>query len=491
MKRLAVFFVIIVSVLLSSVVYAQQSVTVSWKGELNCQEITIDSVLVTNLTKSWTTTVFYPEQSIILHTSVGIDDPKDFAKTQIQVKPNPFSQTAEVDFYVGKEGLVSLTLYDIFGRTVASLSQQMECGQQQVVVNMGSSGYYFLSIETPTEKRVAKLLSMYDGNGDAGITSTRHCEGDSPKQSSVVRHCGLDPQSPDYNVVAKKQKSDPDLPFDLGDSLQFIAYATDSNGKVHEYLPQSYKILEDKELLFIHSPVDYTLESGCEWNFTAMQEDSLYVINSLQELLAFLDCDADSTLPAIDFTKYSLLLAHGNTIYGSIANISKTLIQLSANDYKLNVEISLSDTMDSEPWQIAMIVPKVNKVLLNLYYPHIEVWECFFEPYLGWHPDITITLTLDTLLSKFYVSTVPEELTFWYSSCWQISYRFADSTKGRYIIEEDTIQLIYYDDIGNIIYHIDFSLTIYSPNSMLLHYEPIHYIPEYIEVKDYLFIKQD
>ena len=234
---------IIASMLLSSVVYAQQSVTVSWKGELNCQEITIDSVLVTNLTKRWTTTVFYPEQSIILHTSMGIDEPKDFAKTQIQVKPNPFSQTAEVDFYVGKEGMVSLTLYDIFGRTVASLSQQMDCGQQQVVVNMGNSGYYFLSVETPSDKKVAKLLSMYDGNGDAGITSLSPL---TPFNSPS----GGKSSPPSEGVGEASQKSDSDLLFDLGDSLQFMAYATDSNGNVHEYLPQSYRILEDKYLFF-------------------------------------------------------------------------------------------------------------------------------------------------------------------------------------------------------------------------------------------------
>ena len=227
-------------------IQSQQSVTVSWKGELNCQEITIDSVLVTNLSKSWTTTVFYPETSIILHTSMGIDELKDFAKTQIQVKPNPFSQTAEVDFYVGKECMVSLTLYDIFGRTVASLSQQMGCGQQQVVVNMGSSGYYFLSIETPSEKRVAKLLSMYDGNGDAGIVSLSPL---TPFNSPS----GGKSSPPSEGLGEASQKSDSDLPFDLGDSLQFMAYATDSNGKVHEYLPRIEQVFEDKEIVFTDS----------------------------------------------------------------------------------------------------------------------------------------------------------------------------------------------------------------------------------------------
>ena len=88
-------------------VQAQSHITVTWKSELGCIETPIDSVQVTNLTKKWTKTVFYPENSIKLYyadSAVGINEVADFADRQILVKPNPFSQTAEVNFYVGKEG---------------------------------------------------------------------------------------------------------------------------------------------------------------------------------------------------------------------------------------------------------------------------------------------------------------------------------------------------------------------------------------------------
>ena len=500
---------VLLFVCLSLSMQAQPYLTVRWTGEWDGKEVPIDSVQVTNLTKDWTTTVFYPEKSIKLYHSVGIME-RDFANGQIQVKPNPFSQTATVEFYVGKEGNVLIRLYDVFGRTVASLSQQMECGQQQVVVNVGSSGYYFISVETPTEKRVAKLLSMYDGRGDAGITSSRHCEAQSAEAiqkntmntgllHSVRNDAALN--IPPFGGAwgGLPQKSD-DLPFDLGDSMQFIGYATDTSGKVHEYLPQSSKILEDKELRFIYNAIpteDYRLEnSDCQWNFSNMQEDSLYIINSEEELLAFITCPDDETPPAIDFTKYTLLLARGTTMYGSIADISKQLMQLSANDYGLNIGLHLSDTAAPQAWQIAVLVPKVNEVKLNLYYPHVSVWVCFFEPLPLWHPDIpiTITLTMDTLLSKFYVSTIPHQILTFYKSSFRLSYMFTDSTEGKYLINEDTIRFHGYwlDEWGGD-YQYTFIQTMYSSNSMLLYYVPdtgVPQIPEYFYVRDYLFVKQ-
>jgi hypothetical protein len=421
----------------------------------------------------------------------------EFAKMQILVKPNPFSQTAEVNFYVGKEGMVHVRLYDIFGRTVASLSQNMDCGTQQLLVNAGSSGHYFLSIETPTDKRVAKLLSMGNGGGEAAITPIRHCEGYRPKQSSnrllhSVRNDapfnspeGGKHSPPLEGLGEASQKSDPDLPFDIGDTLQFTAYTT-NNGHVYTYLPQTEQIQTDKDLLFIYNPVpatDYTLESGCEWDFTKVQEDSLYISNSEEELLAFITCDADSTPPAIDFTKYSLLLVHGNTIYGSIANITKTLMQLSANDYKLNVEISLSDTVGSEPWAVAMVVPKVSEVPLNIYYPHIEVWK-YTLPF-NWTSKVTITLTLDTLRKSFYTISSPEDLEVFFPSA---TFYMNGGWEGNYYVYIDSL-LIPISDVMHFYDGAEFKQTMYSLDSMLLQWTGPR--PDFgTQIWEFLFIKQ-
>jgi len=242
---------ILLIVNLSPSVQAQPYLTVTWKGELGCNEVPIDSVQVSNLTKDWTTTVFYPENSIKLYHSVSVKE-VDLANRQIRVIPNPFSQTAEVNFYVEKEGMVFINLCDIFGRTVASFSQNMECGMQQVLVNAGSSGYYFLSVETPTDRRVAKMLSMGDClNQDfSKINKISKINLANPENLGkiVVQNKGL-----------KHQKSDDDFPFDKGDNMQFVAYTTDECGKVYVYLPYSEQIVANENIVFHadEEPLDY------------------------------------------------------------------------------------------------------------------------------------------------------------------------------------------------------------------------------------------
>jgi len=245
-------------VLFSIAVMSQSSVKVSWVGELICQEIPIDSVQVTNLTKDYVATVFYPENSITLYYSKTVIREPDIADKQIQVKPNPFSQTTEVSFYVEKEGIVYLTLYDIFGKEIAS-SQYMGHGKQQALVDIGGSGFYFLSVQTPTEKKTTKLLSLnHTNNGETKIAQ---------KSATQENH-----------FVFKLQKSnDEDFPFDLGDSIQLIAFATDIEGNAYKYNPYKNKIIANKNLFFTNK-TDLTHDTTYCGDIEDLYAQSLEVI---------------------------------------------------------------------------------------------------------------------------------------------------------------------------------------------------------------------
>ena len=236
---------------------------------------------------------------------------------------------------------------------------------------------------------------------------------------------------------------------------------------------------------------DYSLDgSGCSWNYEKMAQDSVYVINSQTELMRFI---TGANPPTVDFTQHSVLVVHGKTIYGSIANITPKFVSLLQNEYKLTIEIQLSDTNAPQEWHIAVVTSKKmeqNTVPLNIYYPHIEVWKCFFE---GWllYPDITITLTLDTLLSRFNVRTIPQgPLGFIYDG-FRYSFLFVDSTAGKYLMEEDTMFFNGYflDDFYP--YNSSFTRTMYLQDSMLLHHEELPHNPAHFYILDYLFIKQN
>ncbi|MCL2132447.1 MAG: protease complex subunit PrcB family protein, partial [Lentimicrobiaceae bacterium] len=88
-------------------------------------------------------------------------------------------------------------------------------------------------------------------------------------------------------------------------------------------------------------------------------------INSGEDLENYID----GSYPEIDFSKQTLLLVGGSANNG-ISQISKSLQQLSGNEYKLDVELTLNDAAVSENWAVSMLVPKITNevvVTLNVY----------------------------------------------------------------------------------------------------------------------------
>jgi len=122
---------------------------------------------------------------------------------------------------------------------------------------------------------------------------------------------------------------------------------------------------EWRKILPIEIPFEeYSLVGTfCQWinlnypNFPLNGE--LIIINSDQELDNYITCLAGS-YPEIDFLKYTLLLANGTTHKG-ISEISKHLLQLSIDKYKLNIKILLNDADVDESWDTALIVNKLKE----------------------------------------------------------------------------------------------------------------------------------
>jgi len=102
---------------------------------------------------------------------------------------------------------------------------------------------------------------------------------------------------------------------------------------------------------------NYTLEgTACNWNWQSIQIDTVYLINSAEELLTYISCQKDA--PTVDFEKHSLLLARGGTTSG-VHKIDRNLQQTSIKEYKLTVDITLEMTTVAQGWKIAVLTPKL------------------------------------------------------------------------------------------------------------------------------------
>lgn len=98
-----------------------------------------------------------------LNSSLGIDPfgqiPSEYKLAQNY--PNPFNPSTNIEFDIAKYGFVNLDVFDVSGRTVATLvNTNMNAGHYQIKwdASQFSSGLYFYRIETNGFKDVKKMM---------------------------------------------------------------------------------------------------------------------------------------------------------------------------------------------------------------------------------------------------------------------------------------------------------------------------------------------
>jgi hypothetical protein len=97
--------------------------------------------------------------------------------------------------------------------------------------------------------------------------------------------------------------------------------------------------------------------TSCQWTNLAYN-GKIIIINSNKEMEKYVEC-SNGSYPAIDFSKYTLLLASGGTGNG-ISKIDKTITQIAANKYTLKVIVHLNFAMVVQTWTISILIPKVS-----------------------------------------------------------------------------------------------------------------------------------
>ena len=134
------------------------------------------------------------------------------------------------------------------------------------------------------------------------------------------------------------------------------------------------KVTDEPEITY---PIDIPFEeysegASCQLFVpsSTVPNDALIMIHSNEELEKYIKC-WDGTYPAIDFSKYTLILGGGNTLKYRVTSIQTCLQQISSKNYRLNVEVNLELTISTEFkfWAISILVDKtvdVSNIELNL-----------------------------------------------------------------------------------------------------------------------------
>jgi len=105
---------------------------------------------------------------------------------------------------------------------------------------------------------------------------------------------------------------------------------------------------------------EYSLkESACQWIRPSQSEwRKPILINSNEELEKFISCTEGSSLPVIDFTKHTLLLAFGEESGNVFVD---SYLHRSSTGYVLNVDFRATIAAVIIPWQVAIVTDRIDK----------------------------------------------------------------------------------------------------------------------------------
>lgn len=143
---------------------AAQGIVITFEGTFQGDPIPLDSIHVENLTASGDTTIYFPDNQLVLDFSTGVMNHSDEASL-IRSMPNPFSRSTEL-MVVSTGGEMLLTIYDATGRVTATLRIDAAPGQHRFRYSSGMPGLHIVSVEQNGQRRSLRLVAL-EGTGSA------------------------------------------------------------------------------------------------------------------------------------------------------------------------------------------------------------------------------------------------------------------------------------------------------------------------------------
>ena len=213
MKKLLSFLAV---VLISAAAFAQSvTLTFTAKDAAN-QHVQLNRVSITNLTKGWQETIYWPDTTLTMQNGTGIADVETHRGTSLQLSqnnPNPFTGTTEVSLMVAEEGEVMVEISDITGRVVETQCiASLQAGTCKFRVTLSTSGTYVMTARQ--NGQISSIKMVCNGGGDGNrieYTGVVETHGRASLPSSQPKN------GPKYTT---------NQPFNFGDQMEYVGYAT-------------------------------------------------------------------------------------------------------------------------------------------------------------------------------------------------------------------------------------------------------------------------
>ena len=215
-----------------------QTVTLTFTGRYAAnQYVQLDRVTVTNLTKGWRETLVWPDTVLTMQVGTGISESiADGGFSLSQNNPNPFTGTTDVHLTVADAGAgaVTLEIVDVNGKIVETwCTASLQPGTNQFRISLSAAGTYVMTARQNGKSSSIKMVCNGAGNGNR------------IEYAGTVEMC---------HGASLQPKSTTTNPFDLGDQMEYVVYATINGAEVESlHVTQAQNASQPFVLLFAAS----------------------------------------------------------------------------------------------------------------------------------------------------------------------------------------------------------------------------------------------
>jgi uncharacterized protein (TIGR02145 family) len=220
-------------------ILSAQTVTLTFTAkDAGNHYVQLNRVIITNLTKSWQETIYWPDTVLTMQNGTGIDDHTTnggFALSQNS--PNPFSNTTDVTLTVSEEGAVNLDIADVNGRIVESQNlASLYPGNHQFQITLSTPGTYVMTARQ--NGRISSIKMICNGGGG----------------TNTIDYLG------EVQTLTYVLKSNTNKPFNFGDQMEYVGYAA-INGTMEESqrITQSQGSSQTFTLQFAGTQIQYQM----------------------------------------------------------------------------------------------------------------------------------------------------------------------------------------------------------------------------------------
>lgn len=181
--------------------FSQASITVKFSGSLDGSTYQrLDSVKVTNISRGWTETVYYPDTIAILSQTNNLGTITSDNDALYQNIPNPFDCTTTAELAISSQSAVNIQLLDVNGRILTSYNGTLNAGVHKFEISAEKPQTYLLNAKAGTKSYSIRMVNVGNGCGNA------------------IRYIG---ESQD--ITAKLECINQ---FTIGDNMGYIGYTT-------------------------------------------------------------------------------------------------------------------------------------------------------------------------------------------------------------------------------------------------------------------------